>query len=61
MVIKESQIALAVEGLLFPLAIVDVFRLNHLNNSVRICEIHYDNDRVLSTSQPGGNGVVFTK
>lgn len=53
MVIKESQIALAVEGLLFPLAIVDVFRLNHLNNSVRICEIHYDNDRVLKHKPAG--------
>ena len=61
MVIKESQIALGIEGLLFPLAIVDLITLNHLNKSARICEVHYGNDRVLSTSQPGGNGIVFTK
>jgi hypothetical protein len=61
MVIRESQLALGVEALLFPLAIVDYFTLNHLNKSTRICEVHYDNDRVLSTSQPGGNAIVFTK
>jgi hypothetical protein len=61
MVIKESQLALGVEDLFFPLAIVDFFKLYHLNKRARICEVHYDHDRVLSTSQPGGNGIVVTK
>jgi hypothetical protein len=61
MVIKESPLAFGVEALLFPLAIVEYFRLNHLNKSARICNVHYDNDRVLSTSQLGDNDIIFSK
>lgn len=61
MVVRESILALSVEYLLVIPAAVDTLRLDHLNKSARICEVHYDNDRVLSTSQPGANGIVLTK
>jgi hypothetical protein len=61
MVIRKSQLALVLEGFLFPLAVVDYFRLSHLSKSARICKVHCENDRLLSTCQPGANGIVFTK
>jgi hypothetical protein len=60
-VVRESTLTLFVETLLIIPAAVDNLRLNHLRSRSSICAVHYDQDRVLSTSQPGVNGIVLTK
>jgi len=59
MVVRESKLAFLAEGLVFPLALVDFFRLNNLNERGFHCAVRYDQGKVVSTSQT--NGIVFTK
>lgn len=59
MVVRESQLAFLAEGLVFPLALVDFVKLNNLVKRGRNCAVHYDQGRVVSTSQ--SNGIVLTQ
>ena len=58
-VAKNSQFIFSAEGLLFVPAIIDLIKLNDLVKRGRNCAVHYDQGRVVSTSQT--NGIVFTK
>jgi hypothetical protein len=59
MVVKVSQLAMAAETPIFPLFLVDSVKLNNLSKRARECAIHYDQGRVVSTSEK--NGLVLTR
>ncbi len=51
MVVGFSPFVFLAEGLLIIPALVDFIKLNSLNKRVRKCTVHYDQGRVVSTSQ----------
>ena len=59
MEVKESLLVFAAEGVIFPLAVVDVIKLDNLGKRCKECDVHYDQGRVVGTSQK--NGLVLTQ
>jgi hypothetical protein len=58
MVVKYSPIVTTLETILIVPIWVDAYRLRNLDERSRKCAVHYDQDRVLSTSL--NNGLVFS-